>query len=93
MTDVNALGIEYGRRWIYTTRNANVNVTTLEEERRACEYLIRGLGYRLMNRVDLPPEPGKPKRWCLCFCHFTPIADTDQGDAVTVDGRYEVKDA
>ena len=67
MTDVNTQAIEYGRGWVYVTHNHNVNVYSLDEERRVREYMIRDQGYVHLHTVQLPPEPGKPEGWCLFF--------------------------
>jgi len=84
--DVTIQGITYGRRTVAQLVTAEVIVGDLVAEQRVCDWLIKKLGYHLLNRTDAGGD-----LWCLHFTHTTMLADTEREDAVAFDGRYEVR--
>jgi len=85
--DLAIQGVEYGRRTVHRLYTFPVIVHSLDEERRVCDWLMKQHNWRLLNRADAPGG------WVLNFTFTETIADTDRGDKVCYDRRWEVKDA
>ena len=49
--DITAQGIGYGRRTVKRLFTAEVTVDNLVAEQRVCDWLIRDLGWALLNRT------------------------------------------
>lgn len=82
MSGVDALSrIEYHRGIVQTFRRYDVFAPDDDAERRACDYMIRDLGWHLLNRSAVN------QGWMLHFVYWTLVADTDREDPVRVDRR------
>ena len=80
-------GITYGRRTVKLVWTYPVTVSTLEEEQRVCDWLMKGHGWHLLNRVDAGDG------WTLNFTFTDLVADSDRGDGISYTREYEVANA
>ena len=87
MSEPSTLNVTYGRRTVKRVFTYPVIVHSLEEERRVCDWLMKTHGWRMLNKTDAPGG------WVLNFTYTETIADTDRGDKVSYDRRWEVAGA
>ena len=86
MSDPSTLNVTYGRRTVKRVFTYPVTVKTLEDERLVREWLMKApFNWRCLN-ITSPPGGG----WTLHLTYSETIADTDRGEKVSYDRRWEV---